>query len=438
MSFDDTLPPVPAELTHSGTHVINQANTAQGAPFGSADSQQGRGYYNLVDVLEDAEADEKAARRSGVIVWIAVIVLVFLVWSSLATLEQVTRGPGQVITRSKTHTLQAPDGGVMGELNVKEGDLVTRGQVLARLDHARAQASLLEMQARYVSVRAVVARLRAEVRGGSLQFPKEVDNFPEVAASQRLLFAKRQAALHDELSSLDESLELARKEYLMHKTLLTTGDTSQAEVLRLQRQMHEISAGIHNRKNKYIQEAQAELAKSEEELAALQASVKQRETSLAYTVLTAPVSGTVKNIKFTTPGAVLRAGEELLTIVPLDDQLIVEAKIKPADIAYVKVGMPANVKLDAYDFTVYGALKGEVVYVSADTIIEDGKPAEGNAFYRVHVRTQARTLAGKNGQQLPLLPGMTGTVEVKSGSNTVLKYLLKPLVKTFDTALTEH
>jgi adhesin transport system membrane fusion protein len=225
--------------------------------------------------------------------------------------------------------------------------------------------------------------------------------------------------------------------------LLRTGDVSLTEVLKLQRQVIELQGQITNRRNKYFQEAQADLAKAEEELAGINQQLAQRKDFLEHTELTALVHGVVKNVKITTIGGVVRAGDEVMQIVPVEDDLIVEAKVRPADIAFVKPGLMASVKIDAWDYTIYGTLQGVVSYLSADTLSEDLKPGE-QPYYRVQVKTSGRVLPGAGSadrsrdHKIEILPGMTATVEIKTGRKTVLNYLAKPIFKTLGESLGER
>lgn len=210
-----------------------------------------------------------------------------------------------------------------------------------------------------------------------------------------------------------------------------------AEVLRLQRQIADIDGQITNRRNKYFQDAQAEMTKAEEELAALLQAVAQREDQLGRTELHAPAKGIVKNVRVTTPGAVLRPGEEVLQIVPADDALIFEARVRPADIGFLKPGLPGTIKVDAYDFSIYGGLNGQVTYISADTLSEDLRQGE-QPYYRVQLKAQGRSFSKRMDDRMDLQPGMTATVEIKTGTNTVLRYLAKPLIKNLQESLTER
>jgi adhesin transport system membrane fusion protein len=366
----------------------------------------------------------------------------FIAWASWAEIDQITRAPGQVIASSRNQLVQAPEGGVLQELLVKEGALVKKGQPLATFEKTRAESSFLETEGKVAALRAAVARLRAEVLGGQPAWPAELARHPEIRASQQQLFVKRRAAFYEEIAALERSLGLVREELDMNLPLLKTGDVSKAEVLKLQRQVADVQAQITNRRNKYFQDSQAELVKSEEELASAVQTLAQRREQLSYTVVSSPMDGVVRNVRLTTRGGVAKPGEEILQIVPVDDDLLFEAKVRPADIAFIKPGLPSTVKLDAYDYSIYGALSGEVIYISADTLNEETKSGD-QPYYRVHVKTRGGGLSGAKsgrrvGERIEITPGMTATIEIKTGSNTVLRFLIKPVTKTLSQSLGER
>lgn len=374
----------------------------------------------------------------GRVVWAMVgVVLAFVLWAAWAELDQLTRGGGQVIASSHTQVVQAVDGGILGQLRVREGAVVQRGQLLALLEPAKAEAAHQETAARAAALRANIARLRAEVFGGQPQFGTDLNAWPEFVSNQRTLFVKRQAAIQQELAALQTALDLARKELEMNLPLLRSGDVSQADVLRLQRQVADLQGQITNRGNKYLQDSQAELAKAEEELAGVLQVKAQRKEQLDNTRLVAPVNGIVKNVRVTTLGAVLKPGEELLSIVPAGDELVVEVKVKPADIAWLKPGLPATVKFDAWDYSIHGSFGGQVRYVSADTLSEDTRQGE-QTYYRVKVALDQPRLYSHKGYPIDLQPGMTAQVDIKTGSQSVLQYLTKPLTKTLSESMGER
>ena len=378
-----------------------------------------------------------AETRPRLIIWLSLLALIcFLVWAWQAELEQVTRASGQIIASGRTQVIQASDGGVLYALKVKEGDTVERGQLLAVLDSQKLRAAYQETRSRELALRATVARLHAELVGGEPTFPPETAGYPQFQANQSALLQKRRASINEETASLQKLLQLAQRELAMTAPLVSTGDVSQADLLKLERQVADLQAQITNRQNKYLQDTQAELSRAEEELAGVQQMLAQRADLLSRTELRAPMRGVVKNIRMTTLGGTLKPTEELMQIVPVENELLVEARIRPTDIAFIHPGQAASIKVDAYDYTLYGWLTGTVSYLSPDTLTEDLKQGE-QAYYRMLVRAEGKQLGGQTGQSIMLQPGMTVSVEVKTGKNTVLRYLAKPIVKTVREAMVE-
>lgn len=372
------------------------------------------------------------------VLWMTVISLViFVTWAYNAELDQVTRAPGSVIASSRTQIIQSQDGGTIEELMVKEGDNVTAGQMLVRIDRTRVESAYLESRAKAAGLSATAARLRAEVFGGQPKFPVELDAYPEFKANQVALFNKRKAALNEELAAISKMQSLVQQELEMNLPLVKSGDVSRTEVLRLQRQIADMQSQITNKRNKYFQDAQAELSKAEEDLAGVKQNMAQRKDQLDMTVLKAPLRGIVKNVRITTQGGVLRPGDEVMQIVPIEDDLVIEAKVSPKDIAFLSIDQAAKVKIDAYDYTIYGDLPGKLVFISADTLTENLKQNE-DPYYRVHVRTSGRQFSKNQNARMEILPGMTATVEIQTGRKTVFQYLTKPIVKTMSESLGER
>lgn len=360
-------------------------------------------------------------------------------WAALTEIEQVTRSNGQVIAKSRTQVVQSTDGGVIRRLLVSEGDVVTRGQLLAELEEARAQAGFGDSQAKVAALRITLARLRAEASGQAPEFGRQSKSYDNLVQNQTDLYRQRRQALEQEIASLRTSLDLAKDELKMNLPLLQSGDVSRAEVLRLQRQVADIEAQIINRENRYLQEVRTDAAKTQEDLNSQDQALSDRRQVLQHTRLLAPASGIVKNIRVNTVGGVLRPGEELLQILPTDSDLILEAKLRPADVAFIRVGLPANIKLDAYDYSIYGSLHGTVSYVSADTLTEETRQGE-SIYYRVQVRIggPVMLMEHQHRQKIDIQPGMTAVVEIISGQRSVLSYLTKPVIKTLRESMSER
>ena len=378
-------------------------------------------------------------RAGGGIVWVALVVGAFIAWANWFTIEEVAQARGEVIARSRVQLIQAVDGGVLSELLVREGDRVKPGQVLARLDPTRFGASLGETAARLAALKAKAVRLRAEVTEQSEpQFPPALDrSHPETVAVERALFEQRREGLRADLRVMQVAIDLAQKELVMVEKLHREGDASGTELLRVQRGLNDAESRLIGRKNKFLEDARAELARAEDDIAQTEQVLTKRRQEREDTVFTAQVPGIVKNVRVTTVGGVLRAGEEILQIVPMNDALMVEAKVSPSDIARIRPELDANLRLDPFDYTIYGSVKGRVVYVSADTLKEEGRNGT-ETFYRVHVMPEGDPIVSSTGRQISLLPGMTAQVDIRTGQRTVMEYLLKPIRKTLSESLRER
>ena len=395
------------------------------------------GFSEDLALIQDASDHPPRLLGLRIIVWALFAILVVAVgWAYWAEIDMVTRASGSVVPSSRTQVVQSPDGGTIESIQVREGDVVEAGQVLLRFERTRFETSYLEVRARHAALLATAARLRSEILGTPPQFPAELDAYPEFIASQNRLLARRQSAFQDEISALSQLLRLVQDELGITEPLMKTGDVSRTEVLRLQRQISEYKSQITNRRNKYLQDIQAELNKINEDIAGVEQTLAQRKNQLEFTELHAPLKGTVKNVRLTTIGGVIRPGEEVLQIVPLEDDLLIQAKIMPSDIGFIKIGQDVRVKIDAFDYTIFGDIPGTLTYVSPDTLTEDLRSGE-TPYFRVLARTNGRHLVGKLGERLEIQPGMTATIEIRTGQRSVLRYLLKPLLRTFDQSLGE-
>lgn len=361
----------------------------------------------------------------------------FIGWASFAEIDQVSRATGQVIPSGRVQIVQSTDGGVIETINVREGDRVVEGQVLVTLDRVRLAAAVDEGKAKVASLKTVKARIEAELFKRPLVFPDDVQDFPDFIANQRQLFERRRTAQAEDITALNNMLILVRQELTMNLPLLEYGDVSRSEVLRLERSVADIKGQIANRQNRYLQELQTEYAKVEEELVTAEQTLTQRAVALKDTVLFAPTDGIVKNVRLTTVGGVLRPSDEVLQIVPSGEELIVEAKVSPSDIAFVRVGQSASVKFDAYDSSIFGSADGRVSYVSPDTLTEQS-PSGESIYYRVHVRINTGSMRSSARKIVEMQPGMTATTEILTGKNTVLMFLLKPIIKTVEGSLSER
>lgn len=360
-----------------------------------------------------------------------------IAWAGVSEIDQVSRAAGHVIPSARIQIVQSIDGGSIKVIHVKEGDIVRKGQALVTLDQVKIAASVTEGRSKVFSLEAIKARIEAELFDRPLIFSTEATFFPEFAKNQTHLFNKRRIAHMQDVAALELMLELIEKELAMNQPLLEQGDVSRSEVLRIERSVAEIKGQIASRKNRYLQDLQTEYARVEEELVSARQVLAQREATINATLITAPANGIIKNIRLTTIGAVLRPSDEVLQIVPTGDVLIVEAKVPPADIAYVRSGQTASVKFDAYDPSIYGSADGIVTYVSADTLSEQTATGE-EIYYRVHIRVDTRTMQHRGKIKIELQPGMMATTEIITGRNTVLRFLLKPITRTIEQSFGER
>lgn len=378
-------------------------------------------------------------RHSTLIVLLsALAVAAFVAWSLWAEVDQVTRASGQVIPSGRTQIIQSAEGGTIAEILVREGDVVKQGQLLVRLDEVRLRAQVDEGQATVAALRVRMARLEAELFDRPLSFPGDMTDFPGFVANQRQLYVRRRAALQADLASLSTSRTLMNQELQMNLPLVDSGDVSRSEILRMRRSVAEIDGQMAARRNEYLQQLQTEYTQTEGELAVASEQLTQRLSSLEGVELRAPTDGIVVNVRLTTIGGVLRPGDEMLQIVPTGDRLIVEAKVSPGEIAFIRNGQSASVKFDAYDSAIYGAALGRVAYVSADTL-EEQTPQGPRPYYRVHLNVDASSLRPRRpGEAIAIQPGMTATAEIITGRSTVFGYLTKPILKTSSEALRER
>lgn len=382
---------------------------------------------------------QKAKSRSkpSIIIWVALAVIIVLItWASFAKIDQVTRAQATVIASDRTQEIQATDNGVVSELLVKEGDDVKKGDLLAILEEERAKAALNNSATKVAALRARVARLEAEIFDRPLNFPEEIQKYAEYVQNQTELYNRRRQAITQDVASLQKMLELAKRELAMNEPLLAHGDVSQADVIRLRRQVADIEAQITNKRNKYFEDAQTELTKTQEELESETEQLRDRAQVLEEKRLFAPVDGKVNNIAVTTIGGVVRSGDTIMQLLPTSSDLVVEAKVRPVDIAYVKEGQTASVKLDAYDYSIFGAMNGEVIYISPDTLMEK-TPQGDKPYYRVQIRIEGAQVAARE-DEIIIKPGMTASVDIKAMERTVLSYLTKPITKTLSEGLGER
>ncbi|MCH7331617.1 HlyD family type I secretion periplasmic adaptor subunit [Acinetobacter modestus] len=371
---------------------------------------------------------EPSLPRSSFVIWIVGIgLLVLLIWAWLFNLEEVSTGTGKVIPSSKEQIVQSLEGGILTRLDVQEGDIVQKGEVLAQLDPTRFASNVGESKSLLVSSQATAARLRAEVNGTPLVFPEEVLKEPKLVREETALYYSRRENLEQSLAGFQQALKLVQQELVMTEPLVAKGAASEVEVLRLKREANDLQNKMNDTRNQYYVKAREELSKANTDTQTQQQVVMGRSDSLQRSVFKAPVRGIVKEIDVTTLGGVIPQNGKLMTIVPLEDKLLIEARISPRDIAFIRPGQEALVKITAYDYSIYGGLKGKVTVISPDTIRDEVK--QDQFYYRVYIRTDSDKLKNKAGKTFGITPGMVATVDIRTGEKTVMDYLLKPFNK---------
>lgn len=422
-------------------------------------------------VLEDSPWLARAT------VWtVCACLLVALVWAKFAVLEEVTTGEGKAIPSSKVQVIQNLEGGIVTEIFVREGQVVNKGDTLLRLDDTRFLSNRGETEADRMALVARVERLSAEAEGRPLALPEElVKVAPQLVEDEMALYRSRQQRLHSEQNTLREQLQqktqelaefrakaqqyrsslgLIQQELNMSQPLVATGAISQVEILRLRRSAVEVRGSLDAttlaipRAESAVEEIKSRIEESElgfrsdafKELNEMRTELKKiTSTSVAIddrvtrTTVVSPVHGVIKLLKVNTIGGVVQPGDAMVEVVPLEDNLLIEAKVRPQDVAFLHPGQKAMVKFTAYDYTIYGGLKAKLELISADTITDE----EGNSFYLIQVRTD-RSHLGSDEHPLLIIPGMVATVDIITGEKSVLDYLLKPVLKARSEALRER
>jgi len=363
------------------------------------------------------------------ILWTSLLsIACFVGWANWAELDEVTRGDGRVVPFSRIQKIQSLEGGILEQLMVKEGDLVETGQLLVKLDNTRFNSAFLESKSHAEALTAAIARLEAEtLNKDKITFPDSVPAKSHFAATETALFKARRAKHHEAVHSLNSELDLVRKQLQVIEPLVASRAASEMEALRLRKEIASLSGKLSEVNNAYFQETYTELASKRAEFSELEQNLLQRKDQLSRTQVLSPVKGRVNDILITTRGGVIQPGEPIMEVTPIDEQLLVEAKVKPRDVAFLVPGMPAQVKITAYDYTVYGDLSGTLEQISPDTIEEESIRGK-ESFYKILIRTSTSYLK-KGDEILPIKPGMIAEVDIQSGKRTVLNYLLRPLLK---------
>jgi len=442
----------------------------------------GRAADDTEFMRESAAAVMQGPRRlSHYILWATVAFFVIgVIWASLAIVDEVTVAEGKVIPSSQVQIVQNLEGGIVSEILVKVGQVVQKDQAIMRIDDTRFTASSLEGRAKDQALIAKIGRLAAEANNTSFIAPAQLqkDN-PQLLAEEKSLFESRHRELQANLAVLNRQAEQRRQEFTekqsreeqiqqsynlvaqelaMTRPLVPQGAASEVDVLRLERQAndlkgeltatrlalprleaayHEVRQKIEEATAHFRADAMKDLNLARAEQTALSAANTALEDRVTRTLVRAPLAGIVKQIKVNTVGGVVQPGSDLLEIVPLDDTLLIEARVRPSDIAFLHPGQEAMVKLSAYDFSIYGGFPATLEHISADTIMPERPGERQESYYQIRVRTRQNHPSGK-AEAVTILPGMVATVDIKTGQKTILHYLMKPIIKTKETAFRER
>ncbi len=418
---------------------------------------------------------------SHFLIWGALLfVAAFIVWAAFANIGETTVGDGKIIPSTQVQVVQNLEGGIVSDIKVRVGDVVRKNQVLMLIDDTRYASSFQENKAKNDALTAKIARLTAEVSGKNFELPQKfVRDNHDLAERELTLYRSRQAEFNantaafrqqvdqrsqelkekrGRLTQIQTSLEFLNRELTMSRPLVKAGAMSEVELLRLERQQNDLQGELDSTKitiprldaaisearsrldsyvAKFRNDALAELNQVRAEQEGTSATGVALQDRVDRAVVRSPVTGTVKSVKITTVGGVVQPGSELLEIVPLEDNLLVEARVKPRDIAFLRPGQDALVKITAYDFSIYGGFPAKLEQISADSITDEKKPDRAESYYLVRVRTTSAVPARRD-KPVAIIPGMTATVHIQTGEKTFLQYLLKPIIKTKELAFRER
>lgn len=380
----------------------------------------------------DSDFETRSARPSTVIWAIGAVFVVFLLWASFAWVDEIVRAPGTVVSSSRPQIIQNLEGGILAELSVAEGDTVEPGQVLGRLQGTQYQTAVDDFSDQIAALEIRKLRIEAEMRGESrFMIPKDLaERVPEIVGSEATLLKARAEDFSARKAGAQAVLDQAAKELDILERMYAQDVAPLIEVTRARKAHSDAENRLSDTITQTELERAGEYANTLKELASLKQNLKMAQDQLARTVLTTPMRGVVNEIAITTIGGVVRPGEAILQIIPLDEQLYVDAKVKPRDIASVRQGQEATVKLSAYDYTIWGSLKGEVTFVSADTFTDErSRAADGDPHYIVTLRVDLSKLTDRQ-EKMEIRPGMQAEVELQTGGKTILTYLTKPLYKS--------
>jgi adhesin transport system membrane fusion protein len=374
----------------------------------------------------------KSSRSTGL--YILIGLLTFIIWASWFEIDQVVRVQGQVVPKEKNQIIQAADGGVIENIHVSEGDMVKQGQILAQLEQERAQAGVDEVQNRIAGL--TITRLRAEAEASGLtpDFGIFRRSHPDLVGAQRGLYLQNVISIEKDKSALTEQLTLTQTELTLTRKLFESGDISFVELMRAQRAVVDARQKLEGLQEKFRADARKEITRIEDEITSQRSKLQERKSVREHTEVLAPVNGIIKSLRINTLGGVLRPGDEIMQISPTEGGYVIEVKINPTDVGHLHLGLPVSVKLDAFDYTVYGGLQGELTYLSADTLSEQGPDGRLQVYYRAKIDIHQSPINSRL-SMTHIKAGMTASADILTDKRTILTYIAQPISRAFSGAL---
>ncbi len=389
--------------------------------------------FFITDMKERIQRQSARLLKIFILVFFVMLVT-FVLWAHFSVIEEITVATGKVIPSSQVKHIQNLEGGILKRLFVKEGQTIKKGQSLALLDDTKFLSEFRQEKARKQLLQASIARLDAEINDAAEVTFVRKDNIPQKIKKRQIdLFNSRKQKLKEKITTIERSAAFAEKELKITRPLVQRGIMSKLELYQLERKANELRGAILDERQKYKKESEEELKKNHHELAILEEKMHLLQDRLKRTLIKSPVAGVVKQINVNTVGGVIKPGDDIMEIVPIEDSLLVEARVLPKDIAFVYPGQKALVKISSYDFTIYGGIEGKVVHVGADTQMTQDE----QSYYEVWVKTDKSYVGDKN-KKLSIIPGMTVTAHIITGHRTILSYLLKPILRAKELALRER
>lgn len=365
-----------------------------------------------------------------------ITILVFFVWAHYAMIDVINRVPGTLVASSKTKVIQSVDGGLITGIFVTEGSEVAEGDIVLSLGTEDALNKISDLETKRVTLELKIIRLRAEITNQPLVYPPQLLQYRKLVLEETLLYEKRAASHAEEVSALTTLIVITRRELDLLKPLETTGDIARSEIIEVEKQLSKLTSSKTNLQNEYARNLQDELTTLQGEILEVEQQLQQLKKRLDRANLRAPVNGVVKNMGVYTVAGVISPGQVVMEILPKDDALVVEGKVSPSEIASITLDSEVFIKIDAYDYTEFGYLKGRVTYISADTILEESRGIKV-PYYRVYVAIDSSTTSLEK-PTFDLIPGMTVALDIKAGRRSVLSYLTRPVTRALDQALTER